>query len=100
SLRQGYRLTRKECGNRPQFWVGTDTTTVLGCHGEGTTREQVERTTTIAEWLFKVPASVWEKANDTRLVVACDRVHGGLHTGIDNKGAAGHVWINGELRDM
>jgi hypothetical protein len=94
-LVKGYSATRSAPGRCNPDWFASDQTIVLGL--EARQECQVAETTEV-EWWLLIPNDLVRKASETRLIVACQRRTGGLHT--KQKNARARILLNGKAVEI
>ena len=95
TLKKGFATTKSNRGNQPEAWVRSDTTIILGCHPSGS---EMETQPSIADWKFEVSPSLLARATETAIVIGCERIHGGLHSG--RYGATAQIHVNEHVVDL
>ena len=87
----GTGSTARSPGNCNPGWFVGESTVILGANSRG-------NELTVARWQVALEPSLIDACEAGRLVICCERTHGGLHT--RRKGALASVLINGHNRDL
>jgi len=86
---QGCAIKKGSHGAGQESWVARNTTLILGCHPEGSSKE-IEPSA--AEWTFSIDTRIKSNIDGAVVIVCCDRRQGGLHS--EKLGALVHVKVN------
>jgi hypothetical protein len=91
---QGCAIKRDSPGPGQESWVGRDTTLILGCHPDGSSKETEP---SAADWTFLIDKRLKSTMDGALVLVGCDRLQGGLHS--QRPGARAQVLVNDRVVD-
>jgi hypothetical protein len=95
-VEKGVAFTRRNPGDCRMDWFAGNSTAILGLAREPNSEHAGPPT--IAIWEMALDPELVARTRSGYLVIACERVFGGLHT--QERGAIARVYLNDESRDV